>query len=182
MAITVNVTTLQPQMAVDVTTPPVTPVEVSVALVSEPVSVSVNTSSGGSMTVNVTMPPAAPVTVDHQEARDAYQLAVAEGFVGTREQWLESLVGPQGPAGPTGLTGPQGPTGPTGATGPQGPAGPTGLTGPEGPAGPTGATGATGATGPKGDAAEIVVMANLAAYLALAPEVQMDGRWYIIPK
>ena len=30
----------------------------------------------------------APIT----QARDAYQLAVAEGFVGTREEWLASLT------------------------------------------------------------------------------------------
>ena len=41
--------------------------------------------------------------------------------------------------------------------------------------------GADGDPGPAGDNAEIVVL-SLAAYLALAPEVQMDGRWYVIPK
>ncbi len=39
-----------------------------------------------------------------------------------------------------------------------------------------------GVDGPPGANAEIVLCANLAAYLALAPEVQMDGRWYVIPK
>lgn len=38
----------------------------------------------------------------------AYEVAVANGFVGTEEEWLASLVGPQG------ATGPQGPTGATG--------------------------------------------------------------------
>ncbi|HQW52356.1 MAG TPA: glycerophosphodiester phosphodiesterase family protein, partial [Tepidiformaceae bacterium] len=37
------------------------------------------------------------------------------GFVGDRDAWLASLVGPAGPAGAPGATGP---TGPTGATGP----------------------------------------------------------------
>lgn len=32
-------------------------------------------------------------------ALDAYQLAVREGFVGNREQWLASLEGPPGPSG-----------------------------------------------------------------------------------
>jgi hypothetical protein len=41
--------------------------------------------------------------------------------------------------------------------------------------------GAPGADGPPGANAEIVVL-TLAAYLALAPGVQMDGRWYVIPK
>ena len=37
----------------------------------------------------------------------AYEIAVEQGFVGTEEEWLASLVGP---AGPTGPTGPQGVT------------------------------------------------------------------------
>ena len=36
------------------------------------------------------------VTVSVQNARDAYQLAVAEGFVGTRAEWLASLQGTLG--------------------------------------------------------------------------------------
>jgi hypothetical protein len=44
----------------------------------------------------------------------AYQIAVFEGFVGTEEEWLASLVGPQGPEGPQGEIGPQGPIGLTG--------------------------------------------------------------------
>lgn len=42
----------------------------------------------------------------------AYEIAVANGFVGTESQWLASLVGPQGPAGNDGATGPAGPAGP----------------------------------------------------------------------
>ena len=45
----------------------------------------------------------------------------------TLQSW--NIVGPTGPAGPTGATGPAGPTGATG------PAGPTGATGPAGPTG-----------------------------------------------
>ena len=41
----------------------------------------------------------------------AYEVAVANGFVGTEVQWLASLVGEQGLAGPQGATGPQGPQG-----------------------------------------------------------------------
>lgn len=33
------------------------------------------------------------------DGASAYQVAVANGFVGTESQWLASLVGPQGPAG-----------------------------------------------------------------------------------
>jgi hypothetical protein len=79
------------------------------------------------VTINVVFSPVA-VSVTVAQARDAYQLAVAEGFAGNRTAWLESL---QGPAGAN---------------------------------------------------AEYVVCADLAAYLALSPAVQMDGRWYLIPK
>jgi hypothetical protein len=41
--------------------------------------------------------------------------------------------------------------------------------------------GTPGNPGPAGANAEIVVL-TLAAYLALSPAVQMDGRWYVIPK
>lgn len=43
----------------------------------------------------------------------AYEIAVANGFVGTELEWLASLEGPQGPAGADGADGPQGPAGPT---------------------------------------------------------------------
>lgn len=78
----------------------------------------------------------------------AYQVAVDNGFVGTEEEWLESLVGPQGEQGETGDEGPTGPKGETGETGATGPQGTQGI---QGPTGPTGDTGADGATGPKGD-------------------------------
>jgi len=39
------------------------------------------------------------VAVGVSLARDAYQLALAEGFSGTREEWLESLIGPAGATG-----------------------------------------------------------------------------------
>lgn len=73
--------------------------------------------------------------------KSAYQVAVDNGFVGTEEEWLASLVGPQGPQGiqgPQGNTGPRGERGepgPTGSTGSQGPAGPQGQAGPQGVAG-----------------------------------------------
>ncbi|MSD84473.1 collagen-like protein (plasmid) [Lactobacillus curvatus] len=59
-----------------------------------------------------------------------YQIAVQDGFKGTEAQWLASLKGATGPAGPkgdTGAVGPTGPVGPKGATGPQGPAGSTAI-------------------------------------------------------
>ena len=83
--------------------------------------------------------------------KSAYEIAVEEGFQGTEEEWLQSLVGPQGEPGP------EGPPGKDGAPGNQGPAGPQGETGPQGPqgepgpAGPQGPPGADGQQGPKGD-------------------------------
>lgn len=94
------------------------------------------------------------------DGASAYEVAVANGFVGTEAEWLESLVGPAGadgdtgPAGADGATGPQGPKGDTGDTGPQGPQGPPGVdggAGSVGPQGPKGDTGDTGPQGPKGD-------------------------------
>ena len=108
------------------------------------------------------------------DGASAYQIAVANGFVGTVQQWLLSLVGPQGPVGSVGPEGPAGPAGPAGPQGVQGvagpkgdqgergvagpigpqgvqgPAGATGPAGPAGPAGPTGPVGPAGATGPAG--------------------------------
>lgn len=58
----------------------------------------------------------------------AYEVAVAAGFVGTEAQWLASLEGPQGAAGPAGADGATGPAGADGATGPAGQGVPTGGT------------------------------------------------------
>ena len=62
----------------------------------------------------------------------AYDIAVEEGYLGTQEEWVASLVGPPGATGSPGAAGAAGPAGPTGTVGPTGPAGATG------PAGPTG--------------------------------------------
>lgn len=95
--------------------------------------------------------------------KSAYEIALEEGFVGTEEEWLESLIGKPGPAGPQGpqgvpgekgdqgKVGPQGEQGIQGIPGPQGSKGDTGATGPAGPKGDTGATGPQGIQGPKGD-------------------------------
>ena len=71
--------------------------------------------------------------IDGTNGASAYDTAAANGFNGTEQEWLISLVGPQGPAGNTGPQGEIGPTGNTGATGPQGPTGNTGATGLRGP-------------------------------------------------
>jgi hypothetical protein len=50
----------------------------------------------------------------------AYQVAVANGFVGTEPEWLASLKGATGDQGPQGLPGADGTDGATGPEGPQG--------------------------------------------------------------
>ena len=57
------------------------------------------------------------------DGKSAYEIAVEKGFIGTEEEWLSSLVGPQGEQGP------QGPAGPQGEQGPQGPKGEDGTPG-----------------------------------------------------
>lgn len=57
-------------------------------------------------------------------AKSAYDLAVEFGFVGSVEEWLDSLKGAPGIAG-QGSRGPSGPVGPTGAQGPKGDSGTT---------------------------------------------------------
>lgn len=93
------------------------------------------------------------------DGASAYEVAVAEGFTGTVEDWLASLVGatgPQGQDGPQGIQGIQGPqgvkgdTGDPGATGPDGPAGPQGIQGIQGIQGETGPQGDPGTNGPNG--------------------------------
>jgi hypothetical protein len=87
--------------------------------------------------------------------KSAYQIAIENGFVGTPEEWLASLVGPQGPQGEQGFKGEQGEVGPQGEQGPKGDAFTyedfteeqlAALMGPEGPQGPQ------GEQGPKGKA------------------------------
>jgi hypothetical protein len=164
----INVTTATAAIVVDITTPP--PVAVNVTTTPAPVTVGVVTNPVP-VSVDISPPAAIPVLVDFTEARDAYQLAVVDGFTGTRAQWLASL---QGPAGPTGAAGPQGLAG---AAGVQGPAGAAGAAGAQGPAG------AAGATGPAGVAGLTAVVKTAAEYAALTPEQQADTtKWYVIPK
>jgi hypothetical protein len=61
--------------------------------------------------------------ITNNQGKSAYDIWLEEGNTGTKEDFLNSLVGPQGPEGLQGLTGPQGETGPAGPTGPTGPSG-----------------------------------------------------------
>ena len=54
------------------------------------------------------------------DGKSAYQIAIENGFEGTKAQWLASLKGEQGEIGPQGPQGMQGPIGPAGPTGPKG--------------------------------------------------------------
>ena len=90
--------------------------------------------------------------------KSAYLTAIDNGFVGSEEQWLASLVGPEGDAGeagPQGIQGVQGIQGPSGADGPQGIQGIKGDKGDPGDTGPSGPAGADGA-----DAYEVAVAAG----------------------
>jgi hypothetical protein len=71
-------------------------------------------------------------SLDSIDGKSAYEIAVANGFVGTQAAWLLSLIGPKGDKGDVGETGPKGDKGDTGDVGPVGPTGPEGATGPEG--------------------------------------------------
>ena len=51
------------------------------------------------------------------DGASAYEVAVSNGFVGTEEEWLASLVGPAGPAGADGTNGTNGTNGVNGADG-----------------------------------------------------------------
>ena len=63
-----------------------------------------------------------------------------------------TVVGPSGPAGPSGAAGVTGPLGPSGATGASGPSGAPGGSGPNGPSGAIGASGPSGVPGLPGTA------------------------------
>lgn len=84
----------------------------------------------------------------------AYEVAVAEGFVGDEAAWLASLEGPQGIQG---IPGPQGIQGVPGADGADGADGAQGI---QGVPGADGADGAPGADGEDGASAYQVAVAN----------------------
>lgn len=68
---------------------------------------------------------ALPLAACGEAGKSAYDIAVEHGFVGTEEEWLESLRGPQGEKGEQGEQGPQGEKGEQGE---QGEAGTPGTT------------------------------------------------------
>lgn len=58
--------------------------------------------------------PAGPTGAAGADGNSAYQVALDNGFSGTEEEWLESLIGPAGAQGATGAQGPQPPLGDAG--------------------------------------------------------------------
>jgi hypothetical protein len=81
---------------------------------------------------------AGPAGADGEDGASAYEIAVANGFVGDETAWLASLVGADGQDGADGADGADGQDGAPGATG---------ATGPQGPQGDPGVDGADGADG-----------------------------------
>lgn len=96
-----------------------------------------------------------------QNGKSAYEIAVDEGFKGTKKEWLASFQGKDGAKGETGAQGLQGQKGDKGDTGLQGATGSKGETGnqgPQGQKGETGAPGAQGPVGPKGDKGDLATV------------------------
>jgi hypothetical protein len=90
--------------------------------------------------------------------KSAYAIAVAHGFKGSEQDWLDSLRGPKGDPGKNGVDGVngergiQGPPGPPGKDGVNGEKGEQGPPGPPGRDGTKGEPGTPGQPGPKGEA------------------------------
>lgn len=80
----------------------------------------------------------------------AYQVAVKNGFIGTEQEWLDSLVGEKGDKGDKGDTGEQGIQGERGLQGEQGIQGEKGEKGDKGDTGEKGADGVNGTNGRDG--------------------------------
>ena len=94
------------------------------------------------------------VTFEYSGGDNAYAIALEQGFEGSAQDWLDSLIGPRGPQGiqgPKGDKGDQGIQGKQGIQGIQGPKGDKGDKGDKGNTGDTGPRGLIGPEGPKGD-------------------------------
>lgn len=87
---------------------------------------------------------------DGTNGKSAYELAVENGYSGTVEQWLDSLVGKEGAAGKDGDKGDKGDDGAPGADGQKGDKGDDGAPGADGQKGDKGDDGAPGADGKDG--------------------------------
>ncbi|MFE4333962.1 collagen-like protein [Streptomyces sp. NPDC056831] len=93
----------------------------------------------------------------------AYEVAVEQGFVGTVEQWLASLIGATGATGATGAPGAKGDTGATGSTGATGPKGDPGAAGTNGKDGKDGAPGVVQSVNGQSQAAVVLAATDVGA-------------------
>ena len=73
--------------------------------------------SAGAKKISLTNLWAGLTSTQGPDGDSAYDIAVANGFVGTEAEWLTSLIGAQGDTGATGATGATGPAGADGADG-----------------------------------------------------------------
>lgn len=136
---------------------------------------------------------ALPLAACGEAGKSAYDIAVEHGFVGTEEEWLESLRGPQGEKGEQGEQGPQGEKGEQGEQGESGTPGTTPTItinedgywvingevtdvkaeGEDGEDGKDGASGPQGPTGPQGSAGTGIESIS-------TENVLKDGQYYIV--
>lgn len=143
--------------------------------------------------------PAGAAGADGADGASAYEIAVANGFVGDETAWLASLVGADGADGAAGADGSDGADGASAyqvavangfigteaewldsLVGPAGPTGATGATGPKGDTGDAGPAGATGATGPAGADGADGQDGKTILYGTAAPTTEgVDGDFYI---
>ena len=138
------------------------------------------------------------------DGKSAYDIAVEHGFVGTEEEWLESLIGAQGPKGDKGepgkdgtngtdgkdgedgkdgANGADGKDGKDGKDGEDGEDGKNGLMGATGPQGPQGDKGETGAQGPQGDKGETGAQGPQGVGISnieVKYEYSADGKEYMV--
>lgn len=117
--------------------------------------------AGTDNTLNIKLDKDTTLPLLEGPGKSAYAIAVAHGFKGSEQDWLDSLRGPKGEPGKNGVDGVngergiQGPPGPPGKDGVNGEKGEQGLQGPPGPPGRDGTKGEPGTPGqpgPKGEA------------------------------
>lgn len=117
--------------------------------------------AGTDNTLNIKLDKDTTLQLLEGPGKSAYAIAVAHGFKGSEQDWLDSLRGPKGDPGKNGVDGVngergiQGPPGPPGKDGVNGEKGEQGLQGPPGPPGRDGTKGEPGTPGqpgPKGEA------------------------------
>lgn len=96
--------------------------------------------------------------VSGADGASAYEVAVAEGFVGDEAAWLASLVGPEGESGPKGDKGDPGEQGPQGDPGEQGVQGDPGDKGDKGDKGDPGDEGPPGPSDVSADEGNLLTL------------------------